>query len=96
MNPEPIKVSFISPNFLTKGPISPPCTIIAITPTATRVPLDAFVVHLRDSWRKNIKIFVSPVKAIKYIKKAKDNFLIFSSLNTLNNCFKGFFKICFD
>ena len=33
INPEPIKVNFISPNFFTKGPISPPCTIIAITPT---------------------------------------------------------------
>ena len=37
-------------------------------------------------------MFVSPVKAMKYIKKARDNFLIFSSLNTLNNCFRGFLK----
>ena len=41
-------------------------------------------------------MFVSPVKAMKYIKKARDNFLILSSLNTLNNCFNGFFKTFCD
>jgi len=34
-------------------------------PTTTRVPLDAFVVQFKDSWRKNIRILVNPVKAIK-------------------------------
>jgi len=38
---------------------------MAIIPTATRVPLEAFVVQPKDSWRKNIRIFVNPVKAIK-------------------------------
>ena len=35
-----------------------PANVIAIIPTATKVPLDAFVVQLSDSCRKNIKIFV--------------------------------------
>ena len=30
------------------------------------------------------------------MKKANDNFLIFSSLKTVNSAFKGFFKIGFD
>ena len=65
-------------------------------PTTTRVPLDALVVQFKDSWRKNIRILVNPVKAIKYIKKANDNFLIFSSLKTVKRAFKGFFKAVFD
>ena len=37
-----------------------------------------------------------PIEAIKYMKKANESFLIFSSFNTLKTSFIGFFNIFFD
>ena len=74
--PQPVNTKFFSPNFFTNDLIKKPCTIIEITPTTTKVSLEASVVQFNDSCRKNIRILVKPVNAKKYIKKASERYLV--------------------
>ena len=58
-------VSLNSPNSLTSGPINPPCTTIATIPTTISGPSESFIDQRREFCKKNTRIVVNPVKAIK-------------------------------
>ena len=80
IKPVPEIVNLNSPNSFTSGPINPPCTTIATIPTTISGPSESFIDQRREFCKKNTRIVVNPVKAIKYMKKASESLLILFSL----------------
>ena len=65
IKPVPEIVNLNSPNSFTSGPINPPCTTIATIPTTISGPSESFIDQRREFCKKNTRIVVNPVKAIK-------------------------------
>jgi hypothetical protein len=88
--PRPNSVKRCSPNLVTNGPINPPCTTVATTPTIKNAVVAGPGPQPNTCLKNNTSTAVKPLKARKNKKKPRHRLPTFGLANTFASWAKGF------